>query len=176
MSARLDVLMWAQSVVARKGGPPHQLLEVRADASFEEAQTAFHKIARVSHPDLHRSGLTAEELEMVTAAYAAVAGAYQTFRAQIAQTQRMKPLRPEEVGGVGNAVPVTPSGPAPAAGATAAMSPKARAYYRKAETALRRGDLKAALLQIKMAIASDPQSAFLRTALVEVELEVLKTP
>ena len=39
---------------------------------------------------------------------------------------------------------------------------------------LRRGDLKDAVLQLKMAIAREPQSAFLRTALAEVETEVGK--
>jgi hypothetical protein len=32
------------------------------------------------------------------------------------------------------------------------------------------------VLQLKMAIASDPQSAFLRSALAEVEAEVSKKP
>jgi len=51
------------------------------------------------------------------------------------------------------------------------MSSKALIYYRKAELCLRRGDLKGAVLQLKMAIASDPQSTFLRSALAEVEDE-----
>ncbi len=63
----------------------------------------------------------------------------------------------------------------PSAGANQQMNSRALVYYRKAEIALRRGDLKGALLQIKMAIASDPSSAFLRTALAEVETELRKT-
>jgi hypothetical protein len=57
-----------------------------------------------------------------------------------------------------------------------AMSSKALIYYRKAELCLRRGELTAAVLQLKMAIASDPQSPFLRTALAEVQAEVGKKP
>jgi hypothetical protein len=56
------------------------------------------------------------------------------------------------------------------------MSSKALVHYRRAELALRRGDLTGAVLQLKMAIASDPQSAFLRSALAEVEAEVMKKP
>jgi hypothetical protein len=56
-----------------------------------------------------------------------------------------------------------------------AMSPKAVTYYRKAEIALRRGDLKGAILQLKLACATDPSSSFLRTALAEVETEVRKS-
>jgi hypothetical protein len=56
------------------------------------------------------------------------------------------------------------------------MSSKALVYYRKAELQLRRGDLRGALLQLKMAIATDPQSQFLKRALAEVEAEVGKKP
>jgi hypothetical protein len=56
------------------------------------------------------------------------------------------------------------------------MSAKALLYYRKAESCLRRGDLKGAILQLKLACAADPTSGFLRTALAEVETEVRKTP
>ena len=55
------------------------------------------------------------------------------------------------------------------------MSSKALVYYRKAEIALRRGDLKGAILQLKLACATDPSSTFLRSALAEVETEVRKT-
>jgi hypothetical protein len=152
VSVRSDVLLWAQRIVARRGAPPHQLLEIDAGAELEVAQDAFHKIARIAHPDLHRNSLTEDELELVTTAYARVAAAYQDLRNVTMQTGRMPPR------------PLTP----------AAMSPKALLYYRRAELCLRRGDLRDAVLQLKMAIASDPQSAFLRTALAEVEAEVGK--
>ncbi|HUQ08301.1 MAG TPA: DnaJ domain-containing protein [Kofleriaceae bacterium] len=49
-----------------------------------------------------------------------------------------------------------------------AMNPRALAFYRRAEGAQRTGDKAAALLQIKMAIAADPKSTFLRAALAEL--------
>jgi hypothetical protein len=49
-----------------------------------------------------------------------------------------------------------------------AMNPRALAFYRRAEGAQRTGDRAAALLQIKMAIAADPKSTFLRAALLEL--------
>lgn len=168
--------------MARKGEAAHVLLEVRADATPDQAQEAFHKVARTAHPDLHRHGLTPEELEMVTSAYAAVAGAYQTLRTQTMTTTRMRPISmtpptgattPRSSGST-TPPPITPSGPAPAGNAQQAMSPKALIYYRKAELALKRGDLKGAILQLKLACATDPTSAFLRSALVEVETEVRK--
>ncbi len=217
MSTRSEVLLWAQRVVARRGQPAHVLLELPADAGAEEAQAAFHKIARTSHPDLHRNGLTPEELELVTSAYASVAGAYQELRTRTMQTARMRPIgRPDETpvvaGAPGRPAPATPPGgspiarqtrptatppggaptarpaaatPPPSAGvalnpaggkAETAMSSKALLYYRKAELALKRGDLKGAILQLKLACATDPTSQFLRSALAEVETEVRKTP
>lgn len=186
MSTRSDVLLWAQRVVARRAAPAHEILELRPDSSAEDAQAAFHKIARVAHPDLHRNGLTPEELELVTSAYGIAAGAYQTFRNQTMMTMRMKPLKPEDlaaaaIGSKPGPVAAGPTStpptgvPTPSAGANQQMNSRALVYYRKAEIALRRGDLKGALLQIKMAIASDPSSAFLRTALAEVETELRKT-
>lgn len=189
-SALSQVMMWATRVNSRKDSPPHVILEIKQDASLDDAQNAFHKIARIAHPDLHRTTLNAEDLETVTAAYARAAAAYQAFRSQRMSTSRLKPLAKPDAAA---ALPLTrtaastpPGGAATAASATATGSPsvnaatqmssKALIYYRKAELALRRGDLKGAILQLKMAIAADPQSSFLRTALAEVEAEVAKTP
>jgi hypothetical protein len=225
VSTRYDVMLWAQRVIARKGQAAHVLLEVPADATADQAQAAFHKIARTSHPDLHRHGLTPEEMETLNSAYAAVAGAYQELRTRTMPTTSMKKLaRPDEApaatatppggsavarpasittppGGTPVARPAsattpsrgmpsarppiqTPSGTPPLTGGAAsasggkpegAMSPKALIYYRKAEIALRRGDLKGAILQLKLGCATDPTSTFLRTALAEVETEVRKS-
>ncbi len=294
MSLRTDILLWAQRVNARKGSPPWVLLEIHEQSTAEQVQAAFHKIARTAHPDLHRHGLSAEELELVTSAYAAVAGAYQQMRSTVMQTTRMRVIKPDEMTKLGATpltppprasptppggartttstppggartvhvvsstdvgaprqrastdagrtrhpssdppttrrpsseprparagtdsgspyntpagprharaatdsggpptpqptvatgsqppsgithVPATPSGAAPSANAAQAMSSKALLYYRKAELCLKRGDLKGAILQLKLACAADPTSAFLRTALAEVETEVRKT-
>ena len=193
MSVRATVLLWAQRVIARKDAPAHQVLEIAADAGPEAAQAAFYKIARLAHPDLHRTTLNADELELVTTAYARAAAAYQELRGSRLSTARMKPVRePGSSPAVAiteviptsppsnRAVPITDerppppvTGPLPAA---QAMSSKALVHYRKAELSLRRGDLPQAVLQLKMAIASDPQSSFLRSALAEVEAEVGKKP
>jgi hypothetical protein len=170
VSARSDVMMWAQRINGNRKQPAHQLLEIAADATLDTAQAAFHKIARMAHPDLHRNGLTAEEL--VTSAYAAVANAYQSYRNQAMATQRMK-----KIDMPAGASPATPSGPAPTnLGPQSAMSSRALVYYRKAELCLKRGDLRGAMLQLKMAIGTDPTSTFLRAALAEVETEVHKAP
>ncbi|HEY0194968.1 MAG TPA: hypothetical protein VGC42_27835 [Kofleriaceae bacterium] len=187
MSARLDVLMWAQRVVGRKGATPQQVLELPANATAEAAQDAFHKIARLAHPDLHRTGLTADELELVTTAYARAAAAYQELRGRPATApppRRIGDAAAPAVRGRDVTVPASPPPmPGPTAGqpasagqtASQAMNSKALIYYRKAELCLRRGELTGAVLQLKMAIASDPQSTLLRSALAEVQAEVGKS-
>jgi len=187
MSVRSDVLLWAQRVVARKAAPAYQILEIAAGAGPDVAQEAFHKIARMAHPDLHRTGLTPAELELVTTAYARAAAAYQELRSEKLLTSRMRPI--QGLGSDPALVPPTtpiPTSPAPRNAVSQpvhqpvnpaqAMSAKALLYYRKAELGLRRGDLTGAVLQLKMAIASDPLSQFLRSALAEVESEVGKKP
>jgi hypothetical protein len=173
MSTASSVMLWAQRIQLRRLAPAHQLLDIAPDATLEEAQLAFHKIARIAHPDLHRHGLSAEELESLTTAYAIVAGAYQTYRAQAAIP-----------GAAPAAQEPTPSAKIPAAPSSApsyppdpeqAMSSKALHYYRKAEVARKRGDLKSAMLQIKLAIATDPVSAFLKAALAECDAERQKS-
>ncbi len=177
MSVRTDVLLWANRVVARKSAHAYQILEIAADAGRDVAQEAFHKIARLAHPDLHRMALSPDELELVTTAYARAAAAYQEFRGPRPATARAdvipisaSPNRAATVPAVPAVSDNQPVNPAQA------MTSRALIYYRKAELCLRRGELTGAVLQLKMAIASDPQSQFLRSALAEVEAEVGKKP
>ncbi|HET9620552.1 MAG TPA: hypothetical protein VFP84_04225 [Kofleriaceae bacterium] len=173
MGARIDVMLWAQRVVGRKNATAVQILELPADATAEAAQDAFHKIARMAHPDLHRNGLTPEELELVTTAYARAAAAYHELRGRpITAPPPRSPTAPPPRGR-GDSAGAPVSGPT-SDGAANAMTSKALIYYRKAELSLRRGDLPGAVLQLKMAIATDPASVFLRSALAEVQAEIGK--
>jgi hypothetical protein len=187
MSARADVLLWAQRVLGRRGATACQILELAPGAGPQAAQEAFHKIARMAHPDLHRGQLTAEELEQVTTAYARAAAAYQELRgprgtsrigaeAQIDPVREPAPARGQTTRSIPASPPPHKAVAGPAAdeplGPAQAMNAKALIHYRKAELCLRRGDLTGAVLQLKMAIASDPQSQFLRSALAEVAAEV----
>ncbi len=176
--SRMEVLLWAKRICARRAAEAHTMLEISADATLEVAQQAFHTIARNAHPDLHRTTCSPDELELVTSAFALVAAAYQQFRATRLATTKMaslRDLRPD-------ATPIPrPDGavvvPAPVAITTASqMSARAAIHYRKAELALRRGDIQAGMLHVKMAIAADPQSKFLRSALAQIESELPKKP
>jgi hypothetical protein len=169
-------MMWAQRIHGKRGNPPHELLEIRPTATVEEAQQAFHKIARIAHPDLHRNALSPEDLEMLTSAYALVAGAYQAYRSQPnASPPGGRPKARESDPPAAHPVASPPPEPASAAVDPAqAMSAKALVYYRKAEIALKRGDLKSAILQLKLALSADPTSTFVRAVLLEAEAERAK--
>jgi hypothetical protein len=178
-------LLWAQRVLVMTDPPAHKLLDVPATAPADVVSDAFQKIARVNHPDLHRGGLTPEELESVTAAYGRVANAYQEMRS--GRAAKAKPVNKDEVQSIvaqrlsGNIKAQKPTaGAAPAAPtsgvAATSMNSKALIHYRKAELALRRGDLRTGVLSMKMAIAADPGSTFLRSALAEIEAEAAKKP
>jgi len=187
MSVRTDVLLWARRVVARNAAAPYLILEIAPDAGLDVAQEAFHKIARLAHPDLHRTALAADDLELVTTAYARAAAAYHELRGPRQLTTRLRPIRDEGANpGPVAATGLIPTSPSPNKAVSVpceqpvnpahAMTPRALIYYRKAELCLRRGALTGAVLQLKMAIASDPQSQFLRSALAEVEAEVGQSP
>jgi hypothetical protein len=188
--ATAEVLLWAQRIAMRKKPRPFELLELTPDCTLEQAQEAFHRIARMAHPDLYRTTLNADELERVTSAYALVAAAYQTIRSQrmragaIQRSNAKSGSQPVVSSRDFNDEPPTPppvvpppppmvdSRPPPAVTpAIAQMNPKAQLYYRKAELSLRRGDLSGAMLHLKMAIGADPSSTFLRAALLEVQTE-----
>jgi len=147
------------------------MLEVSADATLDVARNKFHDIARTSHPDLHRTTCTKDELELVTTAFALVAAAYQQFRSQTMSTTRMSPMaRDKEKAETGptDRLAEPPVGPQ--------MTSKAIPHFRKAEQALKRGEIAAGMLHMKMAIAADPASKFLRTALTEIQAELAKKP
>jgi hypothetical protein len=99
---------------------------------------------------------------------AAPAGAIPPSTGAIPKTRTKTPTRPAPAPAGSADAPSVPSSSAPA------MAPKALTYYRKAESCLNRGDLRGAVLQLKLACAQDPSSGFLRTALAEVEAEVRK--
>jgi hypothetical protein len=75
------------------------------------------------------------------------------------------------------AAPPPPARPTPTTGSVPvmrdlepshAMNARALSHYRRAEGCLKTGDRSSAMLQLKMAIAADPKSSFLRAALTEL--------
>ena len=159
-SSRIDVHdVGAADRRRRRAPPPHQLLEIprRRRPRRRAGSVPQDRAHRASRSPSHRRSRPTSS-SCVTAAYATVANAYQTFRSQAMQTHRAikRPERPATVSGAGDAVWHRPR---PRQRRRQRCRRKALVYYRKAELALQARRLKGALLQLKMAIATDPQSA-----------------
>jgi DnaJ domain len=217
-----DALTWARRWARREDATDYELLEVSRGASLEDVRQAYHRLARLAHPDLHRTTLSAAQLEEVTVAFARVGNAYATLSARLrkaaarpmtppspprptppaappspaptpattpattrpAPTRAAAPTVPAAASRVSRpalafaATPAAPTPPAPAQqdapaatlpiGPANAMSPRALVHYRRAELSLRRGATAEALLHLRLAVATDPHSSFLRRALAEL--------
>lgn len=214
-----EVLVWARKWAKRPEAAEHELLEVSAVATMDTVRSAYHRLARFAHPDLHRTAVTAAELEEITETFARVSNAYSVLSARLrqnaekAERRETRPPSASSASSAGaatsagqrpgrappsavtekrpsftapasrmtSAPPVGPSGTLPGAARSSAMPPssstgpatglssKAMLHYRRAELCLRRGELVEARLHLKLALATDPNSAFLRRALEELD-------
>ena len=137
---------------------PFELLDVAPPGTDGEIQRAFHQKAAQLHPDLYRSmpALSPDDHERLETIYSRVAQAYVTLRDPEvrAQLSRSAPQRP---------------GSAPPPAHLASLSAKAQSLYRRAEAALGTGDIASAVLNLRMALAAQPDSALLRSALAEAQ-------
>lgn len=164
-----EVLGWLDQVEPRADGRSHfEWLELAPTASSRQIQGAFHAIARTRHPDLFRSVLTGGDYDRLVRMYARVSAAYAALRTSEAAANYLRERR-DSGAPLTNPPPTTPEPKAPAPVDPArAMNARALGLYRRAERALASGDRTTAILNIKLAIAADPQSALLRGALSEL--------
>lgn len=138
-----------------------EILDIDADASEHDIQEAFHRLAGRLHPDRYRLALGAADYERLTIVYGRLAEAYQILRdhgRRKKYLQEMARDRPQEA-----------EGEMDVESALALLSPKAQRLYRRAQAALRTNDVASAILNLRMALARDKNSALLREALAEAE-------
>jgi DnaJ domain len=197
-----EVLIWARRWARRPEAAEHELLEVSAVATMDTVRSAYHKLARFAHPDLHRAMASAAELEEITESFARVSNAYSVLSARLRQQAQKQTAPPEPVAStrpgrapatavtervasftapttrMTSAPPPSPGsvtrpasslGPSSSTGPATGLSSKAMLHYRRAELCLRRGELVEARLHLKLALATEPRSAFLRKALEELD-------
>ncbi len=181
-------LLWARRWAQRPAAADHELLEISAVATLETVRAAYHKLARFAHPDLHRAAVSAAELDEITETFARVSNAYSVLSAQLrrasagASPPRASTASPSAVtekmprftapsSRMTSAPPVGPSAmpPSSSTGPATGLSSKAMLHSRRAELCQRRGEVVEARLHLKLALAAEPQSAFLRRALEELD-------
>ncbi len=188
MSAAAAVMSWVMHVEANARAAPHELLGVPPTATPEAVQAAFYAVAKQSHPDRFRNLLTPPQLERLTRAYSRIADAYATLGGRV----RRNAATATSIGAQGSspgvasapgAMPVfravkpatIPPPTSNNSGQTSETSPatqmnaKALPYFRRAESAFATNDLTNARLQLRLAIAADPSSAYLRRVLAELD-------
>jgi curved DNA-binding protein CbpA len=150
----------------------YQLLDVPIDAGPQAIDDAFHRLAAALHPERHGRTLASDQLARLSTVYRRIAEAHRVLtdpllrdvylrdmarQAFAAPTQPPKSPRRASV----TAPPLDPV----EAAELARISPKAQSLYRRALAALRTGDRTSALLNLRMALASHPDSGFLKDAL-----------
>ena len=158
--SKREVLAYLDRVESALDGLSHfELLDVPGDATTTHVQDAFHQMAARLHPDLYRTQLTPTDFERLTRVYARIAEAYRALRSDDERKKYLLAIARKQER---NEAPATGGDP------VALLGRKAQRLYRRAQTALRRGDRASALLSLRMAAALEPQSALLREALAEL--------
>ena len=139
-----------------------ELLDVKSNAGDHDIREAFHQMASRLHPDLYRNELTERDHERLNIVYGRLAQAYMILRDHEERDKYVRTLNKDEPA----AAKTANSDPA---SAVALLSPKAQRHYRRAQASLRMGNVAAAILSLRMALASDPKSSFLRSALSKAQ-------
>jgi curved DNA-binding protein CbpA len=175
---------------------PFELLEIPPTASGQHIQRAFHAIAATRHPDVWRNHLDAAERERLIHVYGRVTAAYATLRNEeqrarvLREVRERRPTQPPiataatERGDLElprrHARTTMPTEPpamptaAPVAGTNATLGARALGFYRRAEAAMRVGDLAGALLNLRMALAAEPSSQLLKDAIADTQRKLKK--
>ena len=139
-----------------------ELLDVDAISSEGIIQDAFHQMATRMHPDRHRKQLSPRDHERLTIVYARIAEAYRVLRDEELRTNYLVKIASNKG---------AEKKPAEASEdeSLSMLGAKTQRLYRRAQTALRTGDRKSAVLNLRMALAKHPSSSFLKNALREAE-------
>ena len=162
-----EILAYLDRVEPALGKLSHfELLDVDADANTAAIQESFHRLAARLHPDRYRSRLSSGDHERLTTVYARLAEAYQVLRDDGRRSHYVRETA--------RARPETAAGKLDTESALSLLSPKAQRLYRRAQAALRTNDIASAVLNLRMALARDQNSALLREALGEAQARLKK--
>ncbi len=173
--SRRDVLAYLERVEGATAELDHfSLLDVSVDASDDDIQRAFHRVAGGIHPDRHRTSLNFTQHERLMVVYARIAEAYRVLRnaesrdaylRRLGRQQARALASPDSTNNINmNGNPATP---ATSQRVAVMLSPKAQRFYGRARAALRTGDQTSAVLNLKMALRLEPTSDLLREALAQ---------
>jgi curved DNA-binding protein CbpA len=148
----------------------YQLLGVASDASAPQIKSAYYKLAARLHPDLYGDLLDAETRQLLVSVYSRVVEASRVLgdgaRRQQYDTQltrgKLRWSAEEE------RTPVKDP-------ETQIANPAARRLFRLGRTAAMSGDTKSAILNLKMALTTEPANPILKAELARIEAQIKKS-
>lgn len=138
-----------------------ELLDIAVGADGDSIQDSFHRLAGRLHPDRYRHDVKPEDHDRLTTVYARIASAYTVLRDPKQRDAYLAKLARDDDGKGASET-----------SALSLLSPKAQRYYRRARAALGTNDVHSALLNLRMALASDRNSALLKRALADAEAKL----
>jgi curved DNA-binding protein CbpA len=144
----------------------YHLLQVPADAYEEQIRSAYYTLVARLHPDLYLETLDVATRAKLVTIYSRLVEAYRVVcdgarREQydkgialgrlrwVAETEKVQTIRPGSGAELKNA--------------------NAKKFYKLGQEALRQGNGKAALMNLKMALSQEPDSELLKTELARAE-------
>lgn len=148
----------------------YTLLRIEASASADQVRTAFHTFALRYHPDRFVTAAPSKR-DRAAQIYRRGAEGYRVLMNSVTRAQYDAGLREGELrlsaqrerpGTRNSARPTT-------SGRLEVRSSRARPFAAKALMAYKKGDLKVAKLNLKMALNHEPDNALLKARLADVE-------
>ncbi len=157
-----ELLAYLRRVEPRLARMSHfDLLDIDHTASEVELQHAYHQMAARLHPDMYRLVLAPADLERLSIVYGRIADAYLVLRDPLQRDRYLvEQSRSYDAEREGDVDPTA---------AAALLSPRAKQHYRRAQAALRAGEVASAILSLRMALSHNPHSALLREILLAAE-------
>src|SRR6266545_1142201 len=140
----------------------YRVLGMSSAAGEQEIRDAYYKLAARLHPDIHGDGLDPNFRRKLTTVFSRVVEAYRVLSdpgrrreydatlaagaMRMAPGTKLKPRQEEHV-----------------------VDPHARRFYHLAQQALDSGDVRSAVMNLRIALSAEPDSPILREALARAE-------
>jgi DnaJ-class molecular chaperone len=141
----------------------YRVLGVSSAASEQDIRDAYYKLAARLHPDVHGEGLDPAFRRRLTSVFSRVVEAYRALSDPARRHQYDLTLAGGEMRIAPGTKVVKPRAEEEPADA------HARKFYQLARQAMDSGDARAAVMNLRIALSTEPDSAILRAALARAE-------
>ena len=140
----------------------YRVLGMSSAASEQEIRDAYYKLAARLHPDVHGEGLEAAFHRRLTTVFSRVVEAYRVLSDPVRRREYDQTL-------AGGSMRLAPGGKVKPRVEERLTDAHARKFYTLAQQAMDSGDARAAVMNLRIALSTEPDSAILRAALARAE-------